>query len=217
MRGGGGGGFRSGGGAGIRAGGGGFHSGITGGGIHRGFGTPGIRSGGYSGYHRPAIRGYYGGYGYRYSYPLYLGGFGWGGFGWGSGWPWYGSSSYFPAYSEYTAPAGGTYYGDPYGAANTGPVIINNSYEPERSRPADVRVYPDWNQPAERASNEPPLYLIARTDDTVIAAVAYWVEGDTLHYVDRRHEQKQIRLDQVDRALSEQLNRERRVDFRLPR
>jgi hypothetical protein len=183
MRGGGGGGFRAGGGAGIRAGGGGFRSGIAGGGFHRGFGTPGIRSGGYFGYRRPGIRGFYSGFGYRNSYPLYLGGFGWGGFGWGGfgwgwGWPWYGSS-YFPAYSEYTAPASATYFGDPYGTSNMGPVIVNNLYNPEKSRPPDVRVYPDWNQAAERPSNEPPLYLIARTDDLVIAAVAYWVEGDT--------------------------------------
>ncbi len=199
---GGGGGFRSG------VGSGGFRSGITGGGFHRGFGTPGVRSGGYFGYRGPAIRGYYGGFRHRYSYPLYLGGFGW---GWGWGWPGYGYSSYFPAYSEYTAPAPATYLGDPYRSENMGPVIVNNLYEPERSRPPDVRIYPDWQ------STEPTLYLIARTDDSVIAAIAYWVEGDTLHYVDRRHEQKQIRLDQVDRALSEQLNRERRVDFRLPR
>jgi hypothetical protein len=112
-----------------------------------------------------------------------------------------------------------------------GPVIVNNNYIPERAQPPAIRTYPDYPPPPPREpepssagrypgpppSNEPLLYLIARTDDSVIAAVAYWVDGATLHYVDRRHEHRQMPLQQVDRALSEQLNRERRVDFRLPR
>ena len=37
-----------------------------------------------------------------------------------------------------------------------------------------------------------------------------------LHYVTLEHEQKQAPLNQVDRDLSVQLNRERRVAFSLP-
>jgi hypothetical protein len=62
-----------------------------------------------------------------------------------------------------------------------------------------------------------PIYLIAHRDHRIEAAIAYWVEGDTLHYVTRQREKKQIPLDEIDRAFSEQLNRDRRVDFRLPR
>jgi hypothetical protein len=66
-------------------------------------------------------------------------------------------------------------------------------------------------------SNEPPLYLVAFQDGVIRAALAYWVDGATLHYVDLDHVQKQVALASVDRGLSDRLNRERRVDFRLPR
>jgi hypothetical protein len=42
------------------------------------------------------------------------------------------------------------------------------------------------------------------------------VNGNTLHYVTLEHLEKQAPLDSVDRALSDRLNRERRVPFTLP-
>jgi hypothetical protein len=42
------------------------------------------------------------------------------------------------------------------------------------------------------------------------------MEGETLHYVTLQHAHKQAPLDSIDRALSTKLNRQRRVDFRLP-
>jgi hypothetical protein len=42
------------------------------------------------------------------------------------------------------------------------------------------------------------------------------VEGTAVHYITMDHEQKQATLASVDRALSERLNRERNVPFRLP-
>jgi hypothetical protein len=42
------------------------------------------------------------------------------------------------------------------------------------------------------------------------------VDGKTLNYMTLDYEQKQAPLDTVDRALSLQLNRERRVPFSLP-
>ncbi len=176
-----------------------------GGGVHRGFAPPSVRVGGYHGHPGFGVRGYYGGYGFRYSYPAFVGGFSWGS-------PWYSYPAYYPPAPPVTV----VYLGDPYRTETMGPVIVNRSYEPETARPVVVRSYME-ERPVVENRNEPPLYLIARKDDSVIAAIAYWVDGDTLHYVDRRHEPKQIRLDEVDRGLSEQLNRERRVDFRLPR
>jgi hypothetical protein len=46
--------------------------------------------------------------------------------------------------------------------------------------------------------------------------MAYWAEGGTVHYGTLEHEQKQAPLNTVDRELSGQLNRERRVAFSLP-
>jgi hypothetical protein len=64
---------------------------------------------------------------------------------------------------------------------------------------------------------ETPLFLIAFKDGTIRAVLAYWVDGTTVHYVSMDHEQKQAPLASVDRDLSERLNRERNVTFRLPR
>ena len=64
--------------------------------------------------------------------------------------------------------------------------------------------------------NEDPLFLLAMKDGTIRAVVAYWVEGATVHYVTMDHEQKQTPLSSLDHGLSERLNRERNVTFRLP-
>jgi hypothetical protein len=113
-------------------------------------------------------------------------------------------------------------------------VIINQNFTPETARPVvneysmdsngGVRVY----DPRTRVNPEPaaapppapaaeaPVYLIAFKDNTIYAALAYWVEGDTLHYVTNRNTHNQVSLDLIDRELSTRLNSEREVEFRLP-
>ena len=102
----------------------------------------------------------------------------------------------------------------PYPYYDSGPVVVAQNFGPPAS-------YPPPAQVREYSSSSPqykePIYLIAFKDHRIQAAVAYWVEGDTLYYVTREHEQKQISLDGIDRAFSEQINRDRRVEFRLPR
>jgi hypothetical protein len=58
--------------------------------------------------------------------------------------------------------------------------------------------------------------LIAFNDHGIQAALSYGVEGDSIHWVSREHEEKSAPLSRVDRGFSEQLNRERQVEFRLP-
>jgi hypothetical protein len=58
--------------------------------------------------------------------------------------------------------------------------------------------------------------LIAFTDHTIRAAISYRVDGDTIRWTTREHEEMQAPLASVDRRFSEQINRDRRVDFRLP-
>jgi endonuclease YncB( thermonuclease family) len=71
-----------------------------------------------------------------------------------------------------------------------------------------------------RAPVEPPAenvtFLIALKDSSVYTAVAYWVEGDTLHYITPQGRHNQVSLELVDRALSEKLNQGRKVEFKLP-
>jgi hypothetical protein len=64
---------------------------------------------------------------------------------------------------------------------------------------------------------EPAHYLIAFKDHTIYSAVAYWVEGDTLHYFTSGNTHNQVSLSLVDRDLTDRLNREAGSDMRLPR
>jgi hypothetical protein len=59
-------------------------------------------------------------------------------------------------------------------------------------------------------------YLIAFSDHTIQAALSFRVEGDRLLYTTREHEDRSAPLSSVDLRFSEQLNRDRRVEFRLP-
>jgi hypothetical protein len=208
---GGGGGFsRGGGGGGFSRGGGGFSHG--GGGFSRGFSGGGFRGG--SGFSRGGFNrgfGFRGGgsrfaFGLGFGYPYY-------GYGYGYGWGYPGYYDYYPYSYSYPSAYYGypSYYDAGYGSA---PVVVNQTYaQPNPAPSVQTGEYPpQYQQP-----NRETLYLIAFRDHRIFAAIAYWVEGDTLHYVTREHEQGQVALDGVDRAFSEQLNRDRHVEFRLPR
>ncbi|HYL34989.1 MAG TPA: hypothetical protein VEV17_03630 [Bryobacteraceae bacterium] len=201
MRGGGGGGMRGGGMGGMRGGfgGGGFRGG---GGFGRGFG--GFRGGfrGNFGFRNFNRFGFFSPFGF--GAPLFLGGFGF------DDWPL--DYSYPYNYSGYP-PYGGYQSGQPQ-------VIIvqqtPNAYSYVQPEPATPVVREYVSPEPSQTSYEPPLYLIAFQDASIRAVLAYWTESSTLHYVSMDHEQKQAPLASVDRALSERLNRERNVPFRLP-
>jgi hypothetical protein len=205
-------------------GGGGFH----GGGVSGGMRGDGYRGGGYGG----GSRGYggYGGYrdgGYRYGgYRGYYRGYrGYYAPYWGWGWPYSGfdfSLGYSPGYEPYDADP------DPY-ASSAGYQPSPNVtviYPPDQSpvyAPAARSVVPESDQSAQEvrrdtasSSSTPPIYLIAFNDGVIRPAVAYWVDGRTLHYVTLDHQEMQCSLDTLDRALSLALNRKRDVAFQLP-
>ena len=71
-------------------------------------------------------------------------------------------------------------------------------------------------QRASQSSDQPTIYLIALRDHTIVQALGYWMEGSTLHYVSAEHTLNQLSIDLVDRDLSQRLNDERGLDFRLP-
>jgi len=179
---------------GFRGGGSSGHvGGFTGGGYARGF------PGGYR-------RGYYG----------FGRGFGWGyGLGFYSPWFWG-----YPDYSYYAAPP--PYYQE------VPPVVINQQYLPEPVVP-QVQEYPPPPPPPvapngglheygqNTSPDREPLYLLATKDGTIRAVLAYWAEGDTVHYVTMDHVRKTVPLASIDRELSFRLNRERGVSFGLPK
>ena len=130
-------------------------------------------------------------------------GFGFDPFFYGYGYPYYrpGYSGYYGAssYRGYANPNVTVVYPQTYQAR-----VVTQSVQPS------MREYRDeYGQ--SRAIN----YLIAFRDGTIRAAIAYWVDGDTLHNV-TRDRQELIALDGVDRTFSEKLNRDQRVQFHLP-
>jgi hypothetical protein len=73
-------------------------------------------------------------------------------------------------------------------------------------------------QPVEEpvSTAEPSHYLFAFKDHTIYSAVAYWVDGDTLHYFTSANTHNQASVSLVDRDLTERLNKESGLDVKLP-
>lgn len=144
------------------------------------------------------------------------------------------AAGYAPGY----APPNGAGYVDDGSQAN-GPgmpsVVINQNFVPQQGNP-QVREYtgdPSQDQSgmklyqappshpyadSQRGSNngQPTIYLIAFRDHTIVQALGYWMQGSTLHYVSAEQTLNQVSIDLVDRDLSQRLNDERGLDFRLP-
>lgn len=137
------------------------------------------------------------------------------------------------------------YYPDPQAGASyqqapaTPPVVIvNQGYVPEQIHPvmhdysnADLpqapalRTYEIPTRPipdpkelaaAREEAERPTIFLIAFKDHTILPALAYWVDGDTLNYVTKEGMPNRASMQFIDKEFSAQLNRERKVDFKLP-
>ena len=217
-----GGGFRSGMGGGFRGGmGGGFRGGM-GGGFRGGMGG-GFRGGigggfrGNMGGFRPGFNNRFIGNRFFFDNRFNRRFFGFGG---AVAYPAYGFDfSYWPDYADYP------YYGSAstaYPAYQLSP-NVTVIYPPQsQTVPAPVYVQPvepttrDYQPDNGNSADGSPLYLIALKDHVIRAAIAYWVEGKTLHYITLQHEQREVPVDMVDRNFSVQLNRERGVPFPLP-
>jgi hypothetical protein len=139
---------------------------------------------------------------------------------------------YFPRTVAIPYPVfiGGGYYAPPvgsdYGYTNSAPVaVVNQDFQPDSVNPTIVD-YSNLPLPAPSADtgsdeatlrdDQPTIFLIALTDHTVVAAIAYWADGDTLNWVSRDAKTNQMSLSLVDRDFSKQLNDERHVEFKLP-
>lgn len=165
------------------------------------------------------VSGSYGGYrGYRrygsglYGYPVFVGGY-----------ADYGNGAYPDSgYADNGSQPGG-YATDP----GIGPqVIINQNFVPEHANPvmrdysgdsSGVQVYDaPGREPLDNSADDGTnYYLIAFKDHSIYSAFAYWVDGDTLHYVTPQRVHNQVSLALVDRALTERLNRDR-MQVKLP-
>jgi len=146
-----------------------------------------------------------------YAYPVYVGGYG--GYNY--------SDSYAPGPEQAPPPQQPniTVIMPPQPAT---PVIINvgpsgSQYTTTSERPQGV-YEPQPQAAAEEPApvDEAPHYLIAFKDHTIYSAIAYWVDGDTLHYFTSGNTHNQVSVSLVDRALTERLNKESGVEFKFP-
>jgi hypothetical protein len=159
-----------------------------------------------------------------YAYPVYVGGYGYGYGYYGNGYGYPPDAAADPGYAQGYAPDAS---GGAPGAAPQQPNVIVIYAQPPQQAPAP----PDGAPPPEAYAAPPPVeppsqtatsiidpshYLIAFKDHTIYAAVAYWVEGDTLHYFTTGNAQNQVSLELVDRPLTERLNRESGAEMHLP-
>jgi hypothetical protein len=168
-------------------------------------------------------------------YPVYYGGY------YGSGYYDPSAAGYSNGYAPGYAPG----YSDDGSQSGPGlpSVVINQNFVPPQANP-QVRDYSgDQQQPQQpqnqsglklyeappshpyadaaaaqraQAGDQPTIYLIALRDHTIVQALGYWMEGSTLHYVSAEHTLNQLSIDLVDRDLSQRLNDERGLEFRLP-
>jgi hypothetical protein len=116
---------------------------------------------------------------------------------------------------------GGGYYSAPANAyVEQQPIAyVNQDFRPDAVNPSLVDYsnvpLPEPNENS-LADDQPTIFLIALTDHTVVAAIAYWVDGDTLNWISRDAKQNRMSLSLVDRDFSKQINDERHVEFKLP-
>jgi len=137
-----------------------------------------------------------------YAYPVYVGGYG------------YPDNSYLAEPTQQASPSV-TIIMPP----QPPPVIINT--QPAAAQPVSIyppqAVQPPVEEPqAQAALSEPLHYLIAFKDHTIYSAIAYWVEGDTLHYFTSGNTHNQVSVSLIDRELTNRLNKDAGVEIKLP-
>jgi hypothetical protein len=76
--------------------------------------------------------------------------------------------------------------------------------------------HPYADAAANNSGDQATIYLIAFKDHSIVQALGYWMEGATLHYVSVEHTLNQASINLIDRDLSQRLNDERGLEFRLP-
>jgi hypothetical protein len=134
----------------------------------------------------------------------------------------YGFPLYVGGYADNTYPA------EPEPPQQPG-ITVNDSSQPAQSviqyfgsdvaqDPTTPTAAADDLQPLEEpvSSAEPSHYLFAFKDHTIYSVVAYWVDGDTLHYFTSGNTHNQASLSLIDRDLTERLNKESGLEVKLP-
>jgi hypothetical protein len=105
------------------------------------------------------------------------------------------------------------------------PVIINQYFgdrTQESGRAASPQTapgtqYEEPSRPGDPIGPQQNYYLIAYKNRSIYSALAYWVEGDTLHYVTTENQHNQASLALIDLEKTAKLNAGNAVPFALPK
>jgi len=177
--------------------------------VHPGGGTPqigvpGLRWQGVPGAN--AGRGLYRnntGYAYPVAVPVYVGGYGYGGYGYDMALP------QAPMYQQQQQQPNVIVVYPPAPAYSSYPAY---SYQP----PAQSNVVEAPDQIQAQDQDQATHYLLAFKDHSIYSAVAYWVEGDTLHYFTSGNTHNQVSIPMIDRELTKKLNEGSGLEVKLP-
>jgi hypothetical protein len=129
----------------------------------------------------------------------------------------YGYGGYYGGYFEPFYDSG--YYPTPEPPEPNAPPMYRPAMEPAAAQPVHSVIH-EYTRPEDYGASlpqesSPILYLIAFRDNTIRAAMTYWIDEGTLHYLDLDHKEQHAPVASVDRDLSARLNRERRVPFNM--
>jgi len=127
---------------------------------------------------------------------------------------------------------GGGYSGGYYPPAQPPMVVVNQQYVPPAPPAPILVVNPDYRSEAPKPvmteysnirnpyenfqPSAPKVFLLALKDGTLRQAVAFWAEGEKLHYVQPDHKQESLPLASLDREPTRRFNSERGIEIRLP-
>jgi hypothetical protein len=98
---------------------------------------------------------------------------------------------------------------------------MGNQYGPNgpaAARRGDPEPMSNYQPPAGQQDDDPSPehYLIAFKDHTIYSAVAFWVDGDTIHYFTAGNKHNQASVSLIDVALTERLNKDSGINLKLP-
>ena len=132
--------------------------------------------------------------------------------GWGGG-GWFGGGGWYPQ----PQPTPFVFVNQQNVAPPPAPILVMNpNYTPEVAKPV-LREYSNISNPYENFTpNAPKVFLIALKDGTLRQSVAFWAEGEKLHYVQPDHKQDSVLLTNLDRESTKRFNAERGLEIKLP-
>jgi nucleoid-associated protein YgaU len=123
----------------------------------------------------------------------------------------YTGGTYIPSYAPDYSPQTQIY--SPQQQYAPQPVIINQYFAPPAAQEPVTFYQPAAERQTSIAEEPAPVqnkyYLVAFKDHSAYSALAYWIEGETLHYVTTRNTHNQASLDLVDLDFTKQLNGDR--------